>query len=178
MIGYWNNPEATKAMFTVDGWLNSGDTARIDDTGHIYITGRLKEIIVMSNGEKVPPVDMEAAILRDPLFEQVMVLGEGKPFLSVFVVLNKDQWIKTATASGLDPHSERVMYGEQAEKIVLERVQLQIKSFPGYAQVYRVAILKQPWTIENGLLTPTMKLKRAKVIETHKKELEQLYEGH
>jgi len=178
MLGYWNNPEATKAMFTVDGWLNSGDTARIDDTGHIYITGRLKEIIVMSNGEKVPPVDMEAAILRDPLFEQVMVLGEGKPFLTVFVVLNKEQWIKAATENSLDPHSERVMLGEKAEKLALERVQRQIKSFPGYAQIYRVAILKQPWTIENGLLTPTMKLKRAKVMEAHKKELEQLYEGH
>jgi long-chain acyl-CoA synthetase len=178
MLGYWNNPEATKAMFTADGWLNSGDTARIDDTGHIYITGRLKEIIVMSNGEKVPPVDMEAAILRDPLFEQVMVLGEGKPFLTVLVVLNKDQWIKSATEDGLDPHSERVMLGENAEKLALERVQRQIKSFPGYAQVYRVAILAQPWTIENGMLTPTMKLKRAKVMEVHKKELEQLYEGH
>jgi long-chain acyl-CoA synthetase len=178
MLGYWNNPEATKAMFTPDGWLNTGDTARIDDSGHIYITGRLKEIIVMSNGEKVPPVDMEAAIVRDPLFEQVMVLGEGKPFLTVFVVFNKEQWMKAATENGLDPGSERVMRGKEAEKLALERIQLQIKSFPGYAQVHRVAILAQPWTIENGLLTPTMKLKRAKVMEVHKKEFEQLYEGH
>ncbi|MEK6211290.1 MAG: AMP-dependent synthetase/ligase [Pseudomonadota bacterium] len=178
MLGYWNNPEATKAMFTADGWLDTGDTARIDDTGHIYITGRLKEIIVMSNGEKAPPVDMEAAILRDPLFEQVMVLGEGKPFLTVFVVLNKEQWMKVATENGLDPNSERVMCGEQAEKLALERVQRQIKSFPGYAQVYRVAILTQPWTIENGMLTPTMKLKREKVVQAHQKEYEKLYEGH
>jgi long-chain acyl-CoA synthetase len=67
MLGYWNLPEATRAMFTADGWLNTGDTARIDETGHLYITGRLKEIIVMSNGEKIPPVDMEAAILADNL---------------------------------------------------------------------------------------------------------------
>jgi long-chain acyl-CoA synthetase len=86
--------------------------------------------------------------------------------------------MKVAAASGLDPNSERVMRGEQAEKLALERVQRQIKSFPGYAQVYRVAILTQPWTIENGMLTPTMKLKRAKVMEVHQKEFEQLYEGH
>jgi long-chain acyl-CoA synthetase len=178
MLGYWNNPEATRAMFTADGWLNTGDTARIDDTGHIYITGRLKEIIVMSNGEKVPPADMEAAILRDSLFEQVMVLGEGKPFLTVFVVLNRDQWAKVAPAHGLDPNSESAMRGQQAEKVALERIQRQIKTFPGYAQVRRAGILTQPWTIENGMLTPTMKLKREKVVQAHQKDYEKLYEGH
>jgi len=178
MLGYWNNPEATKAMFTADGWLNTGDTARVDDTGHIYITGRLKEIIVMSNGEKVPPVDMEAAIARDPLFEQVMVLGEAKPFLTVFVVLNKDQWTKVAPGHGIDPNSESALRSEKVEKLVLDRIQRQIKSFPGYANVHRAAVLAQPWTIENGMLTPTMKLKRGKVVEAHKREFEQLYEGH
>jgi long-chain acyl-CoA synthetase len=178
MLGYWNNPDATKAMFTPDGWLNTGDTARIDSEGRIYITGRLKEIIVMSNGEKVPPVDMEAAIMRDPLFEQIMVLGEGKPFLSVFAVLNKEQWTKVAVEKGIDPTSDSALRGPQAEKMALERIQAQLKEFPGYAQVYRVAILPQPWTIENGLLTPTMKIKRTKVMEAHKRELDSLYAGH
>ena len=103
MLGYWNNPEATKAMIQPDGWLNSGDTARIDEQGHVFITGRLKEIIVLSNGEKVPPVDIEAAIVRDPLFEQVMLLGEGKPYLSVMTVLNADHWKKLCAEEGLDP---------------------------------------------------------------------------
>jgi long-chain acyl-CoA synthetase len=178
MLGYWNNEQATKAMFTPDGWLRTGDTARVDATGHLYITGRLKEIIVLSNGEKVPPVDMEAAIMRDMLFEQVMVLGEGKPFLTAFVVLNKDQWAKVAGEHGLDPGSDAAMRGPQAEKIVLERVKTQIKEFPGYAQVYRAAVLPQPLTIENGLLTPTMKVKRAKVVEAYKREFDTLYAGH
>ncbi|HZP91533.1 MAG TPA: long-chain fatty acid--CoA ligase [Burkholderiales bacterium] len=178
MLGYWNNPEATRAMFTEDGWLNTGDTARIDETGHIYITGRLKEIIVMSNGEKIPPVDMESAILRDPLFEQVMVLGEGRPFLSAFVVLNREQWARVAAAQGLDPASERVMCGPQAEKIVLERLKAQIHEFPGYAQIHRAAVFAQPWTIENGLLTPTMKVKRAKVVDSYRREFDALYAGH
>lgn len=105
MLGYWNNPEATRAMIGPDGWLNSGDTARIDEQGHVFITGRLKEIIVLSNGEKVPPVDIEAAIARDPLFEQVMLLGEGKPYLSVMTVLNADHWKKLCAERGLDPSS-------------------------------------------------------------------------
>jgi long-chain acyl-CoA synthetase len=121
---------------------------------------------------------MEAAIMRDPLFEQIMVLGEGKPFLSVFAVLNKEQWTKVAVEKGIDPTSDSALRGPQAEKVALERIQAQIKEFPGYAQVYRVAILPQPWTIENGLLTPTMKIKRTKVMEAHKQELDSLYAGH
>jgi long-chain acyl-CoA synthetase len=178
MLGYWNNPEATKAMFTADGWLNTGDTARIDSEGRIYITGRLKEIIVLSNGEKVPPVDMEGAIMRDPLFEQVMVLGEGMPYLAVFAVLNGEQWAKVAPDHGLGPDLESAARDPKAEKLVLERIKVQIKEFPGYAQVYRAAILPRPWTIENGLLTPTMKVKRAKVVEAYKREFDTLYAGH
>lgn len=178
MLGYWNNEEATRAMFTPDGWLNTGDIARFDDEGHIYITGRLKEIIVMSNGEKVPPVDMEAAIMRDPLFEQVMVLGEARPFLAVFAVLNQEHWEKLATDNGLDAGSESARCGPQVEKIALERIKAQIKEFPGYAQIHRVAILARPWTVENGLLTPTMKVKRAKVVEAHQQDFEKLYAGH
>ncbi len=178
MLGYWNLPDATRAMFTADGWLNTGDTARVDEAGHLYITGRLKEIIVMSNGEKIPPVDMEAAILQDNLFEHVMVLGEGKPYLTAFVVVNPDQWTKVAGQNGLETSAERIMRSEPAQKLVLERVQRQIKSFPGYAKIHRVAVLAQPWTVENGLLTPTMKLKRMKVVESHKKEFEELYAGH
>ncbi|HUU71365.1 MAG TPA: long-chain fatty acid--CoA ligase [Burkholderiales bacterium] len=176
MLGYWNNPDATRAMFTEDGWLNTGDTARMDADGRLYITGRLKEIIVMSNGEKVPPVDMESAIQRDPLFEQVMVLGEGEPYLAVFVVLNSDLWSEVAAAHGLDASSPAVLRSDQVEEIVLERVSTQIHAFPGYAQVRRASVLPEAWSIENGLLTPTMKVKRAKVVEAYKAEYERIYE--
>ena len=178
MLGYWENKEATQAMFTAEGWLNTGDTARIDAEGRLYITGRLKEIIVLSNGEKIPPVDMEAAIARDPFFEQVMVIGEGKPYLSVMMVPNKELWAKLAAEHGLDAASPLSMRMAQAEQLVLERINAQIKAFPGYAQIRRVAVLPEPWTVENGMLTPTMKLKRARVLEQHRTEYEKLYSGH
>ena len=106
MLGYWNLPDATKAMFTEDGWLNTGDTARVDEKGISTSPGRLKEIIVMSNGEKIPPVDMEAAILQDNLFEQVMVLGEGKPYLSAFVVVNRINGRSSPPSTACDPNAE------------------------------------------------------------------------
>ena len=177
MLGYWNNPEATKAMIGPDGWLNSGDTARIDGQGHVFITGRLKEIIVLSNGEKVPPVDVESAIARDILFEQVMLLGEGKPYLSVMTVLNADQWKKLCAERGLDATSAKLS-SKQVEEILLSRITTQMKEFPGYAQVRRVSATLEPWTVENGLLTPTLKLKRAKVMEKFNAEIDGMYAGH
>jgi long-chain acyl-CoA synthetase len=177
MLGYWNKPDATRDIFTEDGWLDTGDTARMDGDGRLYITGRLKEIIVLSNGEKVPPVDMETAIQRDPLFEQVMVMGEHKPYLAVFVVLNKEQWAKVAAEHGVDAKSTSVLQSDQVEEIVLERVSAQIHEFPGYAQVRRAAVMPEPWTIENAMLTPTMKVKRAKVIEAYQTDYQRIYPG-
>jgi long-chain acyl-CoA synthetase len=177
MLGYWHNPEATKAVLSGDGWLNTGDQARIDDRGHVYITGRLKEIIVLANGEKVPPVDMELAIATDPLFEQVMVLGEGKPYLTAMVSLNAGQWNQAAQEAGLSAAGP-TLETEAGQKLLLDRITQRIGQFPGYAQIRRVAATLQPWTVDNGFLTPTMKMKRAKVLEHFSQQIAQLYEGH
>ncbi len=176
MLGYWHNPEATAAMIDKDGWLNTGDTASISASGHITITGRLKEIIVMSNGEKVPPADMETAILRDPLFEQLMVHGEGHPYLVVLAVVNPEQWKAFAQQVGVRPDMQESLRDTRVEQQALQRVSAQIGEFPGYAKVRRVLLLTEPWSIENGLLTPTLKIKRAKVFARYEKEIAQLYE--
>ena len=178
MLGYWNNPEATAAMVDKDGWLNTGDTASIGAGGHITITGRLKEIIVMSNGEKVPPADMETAILRDRLFEQVMVHGEGHPYLVVLAVVNHEQWQVFAQQIGVRPDMPESLRDTRVEQQALRRIIAQIGEFPGYAKVRRVLLLVEPWSIENGLLTPTLKIKRARVFAHYEKEIAHLYEGH
>ncbi len=178
MLGYWNNPEATRTMIGDDGWLNSGDTGRIGEQGHVFITGRLKEIIVLSNGEKLPPNDMEIAIMRDPLFEQVILLGEGKPYLTLMAVLNAEHWHKLAGGAGIDHGLQDALRGEHAEQLLLQRVAAQITEFPGYAQVRRVTATLEPWTVENGLMTPTMKLRRIRVMEKFNAEIDQMYAGH
>jgi long-chain acyl-CoA synthetase len=177
MLGYWDNPEATRQVLSPDGWLNTGDTARIDAQGHVFITGRLKEIIVMSNGEKIAPIDVESAIVRDPLFDQVMLLGEAKPYLSVLAVLSVEHWKKLAAERGI-PDDSASLSGEDAQKAVLARIGAQLKALPGYAQVRRAVVTLEPWTIENGLLTPTLKLKRAKVMERFNAEIDGMYAGH
>jgi len=177
MLGYWHDPEATHAMIAEDGWLNTGDTARIDSTGHIYITGRIKEIIVMSNGEKIPPADMEFAIMRDPLFDQVMVYGEGHSALLVLAVVNPDKWKEFAQQVGVRPDMPESLRDTRVEQEVLQRIAEQIREFPGYAKVRRALLLTEPWGIENGMLTPTLKLKRPQVSARYADEIEQLYQG-
>lgn len=178
MLGYWNNPEATRAILTEDGWLNTGDKAELDGEGRIFITGRLKEIIVLSNGEKVPPVDMEAAILNDPLFEQVMIAGEGKAFLSAFVVINREYWNEVARLTNLENRWPDILQNAQAKQLVLTRLGMLVQQFPGYAKIRRVTLFDEPWSTENGFLTPTLKLKRREVLNRYQQEYQAMYHGY
>ncbi|MDO9283036.1 MAG: long-chain fatty acid--CoA ligase [Methylotenera sp.] len=177
MQGYWDNDEANNAIFTTDGWLKTGDVVKIDTFGRITITGRIKEIIVLSNGEKVPPGDIESAILRDPLFEQVMVVGEGKAYLSVLAVVNRERWAEAVTARELSNDWPAGLERPQARAFALSRVAQQMKAFPGYAKIRKIALLHESWTIENGLLTPTLKIKRHVVLQHNIAAYEKLYEG-
>jgi long-chain acyl-CoA synthetase len=175
MMGYWNNPEATRAVFTDDGWLHTGDIVRMDEDGYLYITGRLKEIIVLSNGEKVPPGDMENAIMLDPLFDQVVLLGEGRPWLSALVVLNRDVWNDLSREYGVDADDEAILERVDIKERLLERIAANIKHFPGYAEVRNVHPVLESWTVEEGLLTPTLKIKRGKVMKRYEDEIETMY---
>lgn len=175
MIGYWNNPEATRAVISEDGWLNSGDIAQIDEQGRVTITGRLKDIIVTSTGEKVPPADMETAILRDSIFEQVMVVGEGHPYLSALVVLSQQGLQTIAELCCLSPDPQQLANQDAVEKILLERITQQIHEFPGYAKIFKVALIPESWSVANEMLTPTLKLKRSKIAQHYSTEIENLY---
>ncbi|MCP3868011.1 MAG: long-chain fatty acid--CoA ligase [Gammaproteobacteria bacterium] len=176
MMGYWNNHAATSRMIDSDDWLHTGDQARIEND-HIYITGRIKDILVLSNGEKVPPGDMELAILLDPLFEQVMVTGEGEAFLSALVVLNADLWPGFAQDAGLDPMDPKSLVNSKLHARVLGRIRVALKDFPGFAKIRRIALLLEPWTVDSGLLTPTLKVKRAKVMERYSGQVNDMYRG-
>ena len=132
----------------------------------------------MSNGEKIPPADMEAAIQRDGLFEQVMVHGEGHPYLVALVVVNAEAWARFALEVGVRTDMPESLHDTRIEQRVLQRVAEQIKEFPGYARVRRVLLLTEPWSIDNGLLTPTLKIKRARIFARYENEIAELYKGH
>ena len=124
----------------------------------------------MANGEKVPPADMEMCIGLDSLFDQVMVIGEGRPYLSVLVVLNP----LVSEQLSFDPDDA----GADQETRLIKRISAHLDSFPGYARVRRVGIVKKPWSIENGLITPTMKTRRQQIMKQYDTLIQSLYEGH
>jgi long-chain acyl-CoA synthetase len=180
MMGYWNNPQATQEVIDSLGWLHTGDQAQIDKH-HIRLTGRLKEIIVLSNGRKIPPSDMEASIIMDPLFEQVLIIGENAPYLSALVVLDKTKWHNLAKQQNLDPNSPNRPQSQSYQKlqdILLERIEINLKNFPGFAKVRMVSPILEPWTVENGLITPTLKPKRKRILNYFKTQVQQMYKDH
>jgi long-chain acyl-CoA synthetase len=164
MQGYWNNHAATAEIIDADGWLHTGDQARIEN-GHIYITGRIKDILVLSNGEKIPPMDMELAISLVPAIDQVLVIGEGEPYLAAIVVLNTEAWLQLAQRFKLDPDADDSLESDKLQAYLLKKIKECLKDFPGYAKIRRVIPALDPWTVDNGLLTPTLKTKRARILK-------------
>jgi long-chain acyl-CoA synthetase len=177
MLGYWNNHKATAQTIDAGGWLHTGDQARISETGHIYITGRIKDILVLSNGEKVPPADIESAIQSDELFDQALLIGEGQSYLSALLVLNSDKWFSLAKQLKLDAMDSGSLSSKALQQFVVQRLRTLLHDFPAYAKIRRVSLTLEPWTVENGLLTPTMKVKRAKVIEHHQNDIRAMYQA-
>ncbi|MCE5180728.1 MAG: AMP-binding protein [Betaproteobacteria bacterium] len=151
MQGYWNNPPATAAVLSADGWLNTGDLVELHG-GKITIKGRTKDVLILSNGEKVSPQDVEMAILDNPLFEQAMLVGEGRAYLILLAVSQ-----------------------ETDEKNLLHHANARLKAFPRWVRVRRVVARQEPWTLEDGLLTPTLKVRRAEVAKKFGEEIENAY---
>ena len=174
MLGYWNNHAATAEIIDPEGWLHTGDQARIEK-GHIYITGRIKDILVLSNGEKIPPMDMELAINLHPLIDQALVIGEGQAYLAAILVLNPEEWPGLAQRFDLDDALDEVLKNAKLNNHLVRAVRERLKDFPGYAKVRRVILTREPWTVDNGLLTPTLKVKRAKVLEQFATGIDALY---
>jgi long-chain acyl-CoA synthetase len=151
MLGYWRNPEATARALSPDAWLSTGDLGELRD-GRLAIRGRLKDVLVLSNGEKLPPQDVELAILGDGAFEQLLLVGEGRPFLTLVAVAK-----------------------ETDEKTLVKRANERLKAFPRYVRVRRAILAPEPWTVENGLLTPTLKIRREQVLKRFAGEIERVY---
>jgi len=177
MLGYWNNHKATYSAVDQDGYLHTGDQVELRD-GRIYVTGRLKEILVLANGEKVVPGALEQAITEDPLFDQALVAGDSRPFPVALAVPDPAQWNALAARLQLDPRDPASLADARVEAEVLARIAARLAPFPACARVRRAGLCPRPWSVDNGLLTPTLKPRRAAVTARYADLIERLYASH
>ena len=154
MLGYWNNKEETDKVLK-NGWLYTGDVG-IFKNGYLQITDRKKDIIITPGGDNISPIKIENELVNSELFEQSIVYGDNKPFLVALIVLNEDK--KSLT--------------EDQIKIEIEKIN---KKLSKIEKIKKFIVIKDHFSIENGMLTPTLKLKRYKIISKYKKDLEKLY---
>ena len=159
--GYFNDPVSTAAVLR-DGWLYTGDIAEFDSEGYVYITGRKKDLIVSSNGKKIYPARIEGLFKSDPVINQVLLIGDKLPFVTALITLN------AANAEALNtPVAEHVQ----------KTVNKVNKQLPSFEQIRKFRVLDRDFTIERGELTPTMKVRRGRVLENYRAVVSELYMG-
>lgn len=178
MMGYWGDPEATARVLDGGGWLHTGDKASRLDTRRLYLTGRIKELIVTATGEKASPEEIEQRLRECAFVDQVMVVGEARPYLGALVV---------ASAEGLAELRRRLHLGcelpfeavrAQLEEALVTLFAELLRCAPRSHQVRRVSLVEPPWAVANQLMTASCKMRRADIARRHRDDIERLYAGH
>jgi long-chain acyl-CoA synthetase len=177
MQGYWNNPQATAEALR-DGWLYTGDLGQLDADGFLTITGRKKELMVLSNGKKVVPPHIEGLLLSEPCIEQAAVCGEGRNFLTALIVPNWENLRKAlrqeGTAVDHEPE-ERLAKHAAVQALLQKRIDAILADVANYERVRKFIILPRPFSVAADELTVSLKLRRNVVLTKYKAELETLY---
>ncbi|MGA2780555.1 MAG: long-chain fatty acid--CoA ligase [Smithella sp.] len=176
MQGYHNKPEATKAVMTPDGGFRTGDRGRLDDEGFLFITGRLKEQFKLENGKYVFPVAIEEDIKLNHYIENAMIYGEGREFNVALIIPDFVALDKWAEKNNLPKDHAELLKKEETKKFLETEIVNSLKSTYGSYEIPRKFIfIDQPFSLDNGMLTQTMKLKRRVVLEKYKDQINASY---
>ena len=175
MLGYWNRPGDT-AEVLCDGWFSTGDLGAIDEEGFLRITGRKKELIVTAAGKNVAPVLLESLLTEDPLIAQALVVGDGRGYLTALIVPDADA-LRSEIIRGPIPVATPAEAFAHAQVLALYEVSIaeRLSGVSHHEQVRRFALLDRGFTIEEGQLTPTLKLRRKKIEEDYADRIEEMY---
>lgn len=175
MLGYWNKPQATAEAIR-EGWLHTGDLGELDADGFLRITGRKKEIIVTAAGKNVAPVYLEALLTEDPLIQQAMVLGDGRKYLTALIVPAPEALRAEIIARGIPVASAaEALRHPQVLALYEERIRSRLAVVSHYEQVGKFVLLPRAFSIDQGELTPTLKLRRSVIQEHFAHEIEAMY---
>ena len=175
MIGYHNLPDKTKESITEDGGLRTGDLGHLDSDGYLYITGRVKEQYKLENGKYVAPAPLEESLKLSSYINQVMLYGFNRPHNVALIVVAMPAVTQYAEDLGISGSTEDILNEPRIRELFKEQLKHFGKDFKGFEHPQNFALLSEEWGIDNGLLTPTLKLKREVVEEKFKTEIEELF---
>jgi long-chain acyl-CoA synthetase len=174
--GYLHRPQATHEAWSDDGWFHTGDVGRVDEDGFLYITDRKKELLITAGGKKIAPTALEGMYKRNSYISHAFLVGDGKPYCSILVTLNEAELRTLLLARGISVAPGMKLSQVTEVQAMVEQATDRInQELASYETIKRVAILDEDFTIENGLLTPTMKMKRRLIAEKYRVTIESLY---
>ena len=177
-MGYYQDEAATRSVFTPDGWFATGDIAEVDEEGYYYITGRKKELIVSSNGKKIYPARIENLFKMEPVVNQILLIGDKQPYVTALLTLNFNQVRALKGMEGLaDKPAAQLIEALPVVAAVQGAVSRVNKQLADFERIRRYRVLDRDFSIEQGELTPTMKIRRGKVLENHRATISELYLG-
>ena len=174
MQGYYKNPEATQKAIDADGWFDSGDLGQVTQWGDLIITGRAKDTIVLTNGENIEPTPIENACLRSPYIDQIMLVGQDQKALGALIVPGMEALEKWAAAQGIAPE----LQSDAVQNLYKQELKREVANRPGYRADDRIAafaLIAEPFTVENGLLTQTLKVKKNQVGDRYRELIDGLF---
>lgn len=173
-LGYYRRETATKESWNADGWFHTGDLGQVDPEGNLTVSGRKKEILITSGGKNIAPHDIEEKIKSFHLVSQTVLIGDGRKFCIALVSLNDEAAMRWADKKGLGDTAD-LHTNEEIRKELLVHFDKINKELPSHETVKAVHVVPEDFSIENGLMTPTFKIKRNAVAEAFKEEIEALY---
>ena len=177
MQGYHNLPAETARAFTPDRGLRTGDLGRMDEDGFLYITGRIKEIYKLENGKYIAPTPLEELLQFSPFVDQAMVTGANKKYNIALIVPDMEELRRYAAEKGIDLTREGWQETPPIVELFEKEIEGQSQDFRGFERCKKFIIVSEEWSPENGMLTPTLKLKRNIIADRYKDRIEELYES-
>ncbi|BAY81423.1 AMP-dependent synthetase and ligase [Calothrix parasitica NIES-267] len=181
MQGYYLNPEATRKAIDSEGWFNTGDIGWLTTENQIVITGRVKDTIVLTNGENIEPQPIESACLRSDFIDQIMIVGQDKKSLGALIVPNfeaLEAWVLNQSSSIANSDINANLNNQIIRDLFREELNREVRNRPGYRrddEIIVFELIPEPFTIENGLLTQTLKVRRNVVMERYENAIVNLY---
>jgi len=176
MAGYYNKPEATKEAIDENGWLHTGDIGFLDEDNYLFITDRKKNIIVTAGGKNIAPAPIENALKQSKYIEDVCLIGDRRKFLSALIIPNFENLKEWALNNGIPVEETSWLKNDKINNIISTEIEKYQIGFARYEKVKKFIILSQPLTIEDGSLTPSLKIKRKVVEKRFKNLIDQLYQ--